>query len=102
LIVHGVITNIDFLQSVLSHPDYVNGHVSTRWVENNLESRSKLLEKQERAPALHILAAALADLTIPFGHDVVNRKSEIVNQNAPDPYSPWKVTSGFRIGGNNG
>ena len=32
-VVHGVITNIDFLQAVLSHPDFVAGEVTTRWVE---------------------------------------------------------------------
>jgi acetyl-CoA carboxylase biotin carboxylase subunit len=95
-VVHGVITNIDFLQAVLSHPDFANGQVTTRWVENNLESNSLLSITQEQAPALHIIAAALADLTI------VNPKSKIANSNEPDPYSPWKVTSGFRIGGNDG
>src|SRR5512133_1387395 len=37
-IVHGVVTNIDFLQSVLAHPDFAHGKVTTRWVEQNLES----------------------------------------------------------------
>ena len=95
-IVHGVITNIDFLQSVLSHPDFANGEVTTRWVETNLESRSSLLENSQQAVGLHIIAAALADLTID------NRKSEVVNQDDPDPYSPWKIANGFRMGRNNG
>ena len=34
-IVHGVVTNIDFMQAVLSHPDFANGEVTTRWVETN-------------------------------------------------------------------
>jgi hypothetical protein len=67
-------------------------------VESNLESGSLLPLIHEHAlsgnPALHILAAALAELTI------VNRKSEVVNRN--DPYSPWKNPGGFRIGGNHG
>ncbi|MCC6569397.1 MAG: acetyl-CoA carboxylase biotin carboxylase subunit, partial [Anaerolineales bacterium] len=33
-VVHGVTTNIDFLQDVLAHPDFANGQVTTRWVEN--------------------------------------------------------------------
>jgi acetyl-CoA carboxylase biotin carboxylase subunit len=100
-IVHGVVTNIDFLQAVLSHPDFANGKISTRWVESNLESegaiapRSKIQEgvpprPHGDAPLLHIIAAALADLTI------VNPQSSIVNQNDPDPYSPWKNLNGFR------
>jgi acetyl-CoA carboxylase biotin carboxylase subunit len=104
-IVHGVITNIDFLQAVLAHPDFKNGKVTTRWVEQNLESdgaMAPLSITQEntltgtQAPALHIIAAALAELTI------INPKSQVVHSNEPDPYSPWKVASGFRIGGNDG
>ena len=95
-IVHGVVTNIDFLQTVLRHSDFAEGKVTTRWVETNLESGSLLPEKQQQAPSLHLLAAALADLTI------IPRPSSTFNQNEPDPYSPWKTTSGFRIGGNDG
>ena len=95
-VVHGVITNIDFLQSVLAHPDFANGEVTTRWVEVNLESDSLLSKNHEQAVGLHIIAAALSDLTI------VNRKSELANSNEPDPYSPWKAASGFRIGGKRG
>ncbi|HLO29473.1 MAG TPA: acetyl-CoA carboxylase biotin carboxylase subunit [Anaerolineales bacterium] len=89
-VVHGVITNIDFLQTVLSHPDFQNGEITTRWVEQNLESGSLLPANQKHASGLHMAAAALADLTI------LNRKPEIANQNEPDPYSPWKIASGFR------
>jgi len=97
-IVHGVVTNIDFMQSVLAHEDFANGKVTTWWVEKSLESNSLLFETQEQvsprrhgdAPALHIIAAALADLTIG------NRQSKIENRNEPDPYSPWKNPSGFR------
>jgi pyruvate carboxylase len=84
-IVHGVVTNIDFLQSVLSHPDFADGNVTTSWVEQNLES---LTENGQQTARLHVIAATLADLIID------NPKSEIVNE--PDPYSPWKTASGFR------
>ena len=90
-IVHGVITNIDFLQDVLSHPDFADGKVSTRWVETNMESGSLLPKERQQAVGFQtLIAASLADLTI------VNRKSEIKNQNEPDPYSPWKNLNGFR------
>lgn len=95
-IVHGVVTNIDFLQAMLSHSDFADGKVTTRWVETALQSGDLLPENRQQAIELHILAAALADLTI------VNRKSEAVQANEPDPYSPWKAASGFRIGGNHG
>jgi acetyl/propionyl-CoA carboxylase alpha subunit len=96
-IVHGVVTNIDFMQSVLAHDDFANEKVTTRWVEKTLESDSLLSYMREhtltgtRAPALQsLIAAALADLVID------NRQSKIVNSNEPDPYSPWKQKSGFR------
>jgi 3-methylcrotonyl-CoA carboxylase alpha subunit len=91
-IVHGVVTNIDFMQDVLAHPDFAQGKVSTRWVEQNLESDSLLSVAQEQASTLHVITTALADLSI------VNRKSETGNRNEPDPYSPWKNSSGFRLG----
>jgi len=98
-VIHGVITNIDFLQDVLSHPDFAKGEVATRWVESTfLESDSLLSVSQEQAPGLQkkpsfesLIAAALADLTL------VTRHSSIENRNEPDPYSPWKNPSGFRI-----
>ena len=96
-VVHGVITNIDFLQAVLSHSDFSNGKITTRWVEQNLESDSLLSATREQAPSLQsLIAAALADIAI------VNRQSQTENRTEVDPYSPWKATSGFRIGGNNG
>jgi acetyl/propionyl-CoA carboxylase alpha subunit len=95
-VVHGVATNIDFLQALLSHPDFANGNVSTRWVEKTMESNGLPFEMQEQVSALHTIAAALADLTF------VNRQSQIKNRNEVDPYSPWKEPSGFRIGGNHG
>ena len=95
-IVHGVVTNIDFLQEVLSHPDFATGKVTTRWVEKNMESNGSLhsqgvpFDTQDETPVLHIIAAALADIA------TSSHKSETVNSNEPDPYSPWKITSGFR------
>ena len=90
-VVHGVITNIDFLQSVLSHADFTNGQVTTRWVETNFNWTPPVEPSFET-----LVAASFADLLI------VNHQSKITNSNEPDPYSPWKVASGFRIGGNNG
>jgi acetyl/propionyl-CoA carboxylase alpha subunit len=82
-IVHGVVTNIDFMQAVLSHPDFAHGKVSTKWVENNFE-----WSPPDEPSVESLIAASLADLTI------VNRQSSIVNEH--DPYSPWKNPSGFR------
>lgn len=84
-IVHGVVTNIDFMQAVLSHPDFANGKVSTRWVETNFNWTPPSETSFES-----LIAAALADLTI------ANRQSKIENRNEPDPFSPWKNPNGFR------
>ena len=94
-IVHGVVTNIDFLQTVLRHPDFADGKITTRWVETNLESGGLPPESRQNAE-LHILAAALADVTM------ANRQPSHLNETEPDPYSPWKAVSGFRIGGDHG
>jgi len=84
-IVHGVITNIDFLQAVLSHPDFANGEVTTRWVETNLKWTSPAEPSFES-----LVVASFADLTI------VNRQSKTENRSESDPYSPWKNPSAFR------
>lgn len=89
-VVHGVVTNIDFMQSVLSHNDFAEGKVTTRWVEKNLESASVLAHLQEQAPALHMIAAVLTDVVF------ATAKSQSAISNETDPYSPWKQMSNFR------
>jgi len=88
-VVHGVITNIDFLQAVLSHPDFVNGEVTTRWVETKM-NWSPPAEPSFEA----LIVASLADLS------VSGLRPQVQGSNEVDPYSPWKVASGFRMGGN--
>ncbi|RPJ23740.1 MAG: acetyl-CoA carboxylase biotin carboxylase subunit [Chloroflexi bacterium] len=88
-IVHGVVTNIDFLQAVLVHPDFVNGEVTTRWVETDF---NWIPPSEPSFEAL--VAAALAEISIP------GVQSQVSGSNEPDTYSPWKVTNGFRMGGN--
>jgi acetyl-CoA carboxylase biotin carboxylase subunit len=84
-IVHGVITNIDFLQAVLAHPDFRRGEVTTRWVETNFNW--SLTEP----PFETLIAAALADLVVSSAKSQVSGSSDEV-----DRYSPWKSSNGFR------
>jgi acetyl-CoA carboxylase biotin carboxylase subunit len=102
-VVHGVVTNIDFLQSVLLHPDFQSGKVTTQWVEQNMdfliESMSLLPTFQEQAHGLHIIAAALADLATVNRPYPAGTMASNITTNEPDPYSPWKQRIGFRIGG---
>lgn len=87
-VVHGVTTNIDFLQDVLTHEDFAAGNVSTKWVENNFKWTPP-------APSFEsLVAVSLTDSSTSIGNNVVNRQSEIVNEH--DPYSPWKNPNGFR------
>jgi acetyl/propionyl-CoA carboxylase alpha subunit len=84
-VVHGVTTNIDFLQDVLSHPDFGNGKISTRWVETNFTwvPPSELSTES-------LIAASLADFVIPIS------RTQVTNSNEIDLYSPWKNLNGFR------
>ncbi len=86
-VIHGVETNIDFLGAILAHPDFQNGEVTTRWVE------TKMNWSPPSKPSFEALvAASLADITLPGTGPGVS------SHNEPDPYSPWKNPSGFRIG----
>ena len=88
-IVHGVVTNIDFMQAVLKHEDFAQGKVSTRWVEKNLELGS-LLPEQEVPAFENLIAAALADVVF------VGAKSQPAVSNETDPFNPWKQTKNYR------
>ena len=83
-VIHGVTTNIDFMQSVLFHPDFKNGEVTTRWVETKFKWKPA-------EPSLEaLIAASLADVA------VQGSKLQVQGTEESDPYSPWKVASGFR------
>ena len=88
-IVHGVVTNIDFMQAVLKHEDFAQGKVSTRWVEKNLELGS-LLPEQEVPAFENLIAAALADVVF------VGSKAQPAVSNETDPFNPWKQTKNYR------
>ena len=90
-IVHGVVTNIDFMQTVLETDDFKQGKISTRWVEKSLESGSLLPDVQKLASGLHtIIAAALADVLF------VGGKARPAVSNETDPFNPWKQTGNYR------
>ena len=83
-VVHGVTTNIVFMQSVLAHPNFQNGEVTTRWVE------TKLNWKPNEPSVESLIVTAIAETT------TANRNAQNKSSNENDPYSPWKVASGFR------
>ena len=84
-VLHGVTSNLDFLQAILAHPAFADGKIHTRWVETGFHWQPA------EVPIEALIAAALADVTIG------NQKSKIENPHEPDPFSPWKSGNGFRV-----
>jgi len=84
-VVHGVVTNIDYMRAVLETEDFKQGKVSTRWVE------TKFGEWPVPQPELHaLIAAALADVVFAGG------KTRPAVSNETDPFNPWKGTGSYR------
>ncbi len=91
-IVHGVVTNIDFMQAVLGHEDFAKGEITTRWVEKTLESNGLPFDvKRLAASRQSLIAAALADVVFS------GVKSQPAVSNETDPFNPWKQTHNFRL-----
>ena len=84
-VVHGVVTNIDFMQAVLAHDDFIQGKVSTRWVEENFKEW-----KVTEPSAESLIAAALADVVF------AGTKTQPAVSNETDPFSPWKQANNYR------
>ncbi len=84
-IIHGVVTNIDYMRAILETEDFKQGKVSTRWVETKFGG---WLVPQ---PELHaLIAAALADVVLTGG-----RAQSAVSKET-DPFNPWKGTGSYR------
>ncbi len=84
-IVHGVVTNIDFMQAVLRHADFAQGKVSTRWVEQNFGEWHP-----DEASLEAFIAAALADVVF------IGSQARPAVSNETDPFNPWKQTKNYR------
>jgi acetyl-CoA carboxylase biotin carboxylase subunit len=83
-VVHGVTSNVDFMQAILAHPDFLAGNVNTRWVE------TKLNWKPAEPSFEALIATSLSEMP------VSSVKSQVSGVDEPDPFSPWKERSGFR------
>ncbi len=83
-VLHGIVTNIDFLQDVLAHPDFVQGIVSTSWVEHVFNWQPPAI------PVDAFLAAVAADVSAPVITSPSTSRAE------DDPFSPWRSSKGFR------
>ena len=87
LVLHGLTTNVDFLQALLAHADFQAGRVTTRWVESTFAG----WRPGPEPPLAALLAAALSETTRPAPASGPAARGH-------DPYSPWKTPTGFRIG----
>ncbi len=84
-IVHGVVTNMDYMHAVLETDDFKQGKVTTRWVE------TKFGEWSIPQPELNaLIAAALADVVF------IGGKAQPAVSNETDPFNPWKQTGNYR------
>ena len=87
LVLHGLTSNVDFLQTLLAHPDFQAGQVTTRWVETTFAD----WQPDAGPPLAALLAAALSE-------SAPARPSPALPPPGRDPYSPWKIPGGFRLG----
>jgi acetyl-CoA carboxylase biotin carboxylase subunit len=87
-VVHGVTTNLDFLQSVLSHPDFREGRTTTQWVEQTFGD----WRPDQAVPFEALVAASLADFIQPAA-----ARGAATPAVSSDPFSPWKIGDGFRM-----
>ena len=79
-VVHGVVTNIDFLQDLLAHPDFVEGKVSTSWVENVFKWQRPSAPSPEA-----LLAAAVAEFVSTL------RRNRVVRSCAGRSVQPMEI-----------
>jgi acetyl/propionyl-CoA carboxylase alpha subunit len=87
----GVITNWQFLQDVLAHPDFAAGRVHTTWIEATFEDwRHPSCE----LPPEVLVAAALTQ----FGAAPGAGGAPAAAPAGDDPFSPWKVGNNYRMG----
>jgi len=80
-VVHGVVTNIDFLQDVLAHPDFEAGSVTTRWVETDFVPPAPGPVPEA------LIAASLAEFS-------TSEAAPAASTPGGDPFSPWKSGRG--------
>jgi acetyl/propionyl-CoA carboxylase alpha subunit len=95
-IVLGVMTNLDFLQAVLAHPEFQAGRATTTFIERYLADWQP--DNGAFVPQA-LLAAALAEVERPAANRGVNDPAaEGTARGDKDPYSPWLRSDGFRLG----
>jgi acetyl-CoA carboxylase biotin carboxylase subunit len=86
--VMGVTTNISFLKQVLEHQEFINGNITTHFIDNYFKDWT--VAKQG------LTLDAILSLAV---YDAMHsKKSEIVRYKEADPHSPWKYVGRWRVG----
>jgi len=88
-IVHGVTTNVDFLQSVLAHPDFEDAQMTTQWIEKTFGD----WQPDSEVPFEALVAASLGDFILQSASTGSSGAPDV----SPDLFSPWKLGNGFRM-----
>jgi len=79
---------VDFLQSVLAHPDFQAGQATTQWTEKTFGD----WQPDPEVPFEALVAASLGDFILQSAST-----STSASDMSPDPFSPWKLGNGFRM-----
>ncbi|MEM9952107.1 MAG: acetyl-CoA carboxylase biotin carboxylase subunit [Chloroflexota bacterium] len=89
-VILGTTTNIDFLQVLLAHPAFIDGQVTTRFVDDNLAS---LLPPEPDLSPLALIATALSESAQSDAN-----APQLASTSDGDVYSPWNKQDSFRMG----
>lgn len=92
-VVHGVITNIPMLLSVLQHPAFVAADVHTGWLDAEYGATAPGLGDQPAAVALQVLAAVGPGGPLSTTHHAAKSAGA-----GPHFTDPWTALPGLRLG----
>jgi 3-methylcrotonyl-CoA carboxylase alpha subunit len=85
----GLTTNLAFLRAVLDHPVFQRGKATTHFIDQHMGG---LREPANPPPDDALIALALHDLL------AQRRADEPLRLASGDPYNPWQLADGFRMG----
>ncbi len=85
----GLTTNLQFLQDVLAHPVFQRGEAATTFVDRYM---NEWQHEGTEIPDEALIAFALQDLLRE------RRAGELERLVSGDPYNPWEIRDGFRVG----
>ena len=90
--VAGLVTNLEYLKSIASHPEFEKGNITTRFVEIH---DADLIKEQKSTPDFALAMACLHSLLTEAEH------AKRVAKHSSDPTSPWHHTDGWRLNEDN-